>query len=474
MPKYILYAKGIYTSQSDSCAGGLMQEEKLGIQHIGSRLRHGRPFMTFTLWLAANLTIADYALGSIFYGLPLTYIILAIVIGNVLGGLLLGLMASMGPSFGLPQMMASRAYFGRKGNTPFAVANWISTVGWFTVNIVLGGYAVQLLLNVPFIFGAAMLVVVQGALAIYGHDAIHRFELFMAVALAVMFALVGIAAYSGALLRIPSYQASASFNPYLFALCVAAVFSYLMSWSPYASDYSRYLPEGTSRAKVAAYAMLAGLIACTAVELIGVWVYVSVGGAAANPIVALAQAAGSWSALALLAIILGSVTANSLNLYTNSLSAQIVYGKVGRARAVLAASAIGLALAVAGSSNFALFYQDFLLTLDYWITPWIAVMVGGFFISRAMPKPGTWAGVRWRALLAYLAGLLVSVPFMNLTSYGIPYEGVFAAMWGGADVSYFVSFIAALFIYAVFASGRASPQPAESASAVLGGALGGD
>ena len=79
--------------------------------------------------------------------------------GNVLGGLLLGLMASMGPSFGYPQMMISRAVMGRSGNVPFAVANWICTVGWFTVNIILGGYALQLAFGLPFYVAAGILVV---------------------------------------------------------------------------------------------------------------------------------------------------------------------------------------------------------------------------------------------------------------------------------------------------------------------------
>src|SRR5713101_1061368 len=115
--------------------------EKIGIEHVGDEKRHGLPFNSFTLWFGANLTIADFALGSLFFGLPSSSVIIAIVLGNILGGLLLGLMASMGPTFGYPQMMISRAVTGRSGNVPFALANWISSVGWFTVNIILGGFA---------------------------------------------------------------------------------------------------------------------------------------------------------------------------------------------------------------------------------------------------------------------------------------------------------------------------------------------
>ncbi len=426
-----------------------MAIEKIGIQHIGARLRHGKPFMTFTLWLAANLTIADYALGSFFYGLPFGYILIAILIGNLLGGLLLGLMASMGPEFGYPQMMISRAYMGKKGNTPFALANWISTVGWFTVNVILGAYALQLALGIPFWVGALLLVVVEALIAIYGHDMIHNFELLMSVALGIMFIAVGLIAYNGATLHWVSYSSSASFNPFLFALCIATVFSYLMSWSPYASDYSRYLPEKTSKLKITLYAMLGGLIASAFTELIGALVYINVGNTNLNPINALAQVSGSYALLAMAAIVLGSMASNFLNIYTNSLSAQIVYEKTKRWHAVLAGCIIGFCLALLGAANFGSFYQDFLLILDYWITPWIGIMAAAFFIRKARKGVESQKGILWTPITAYLIGLVASAPFMNLTPYGINYEGIIASSLGGADISYFVSFIVAVVAYLI-------------------------
>jgi nucleobase:cation symporter-1, NCS1 family len=424
-----------------------MSIEERSIEHIGKSSKHGKPFMTFTLWLAANLTIADYALGAVLYGLGLNYMLLALVIGNLLAGLLLGLTAAMGPKFGYPQMMISRAYFGKKGNAPLAVANWLSTLGWFTVNVILGSYALQLALGIPFYASALLLVAVQALLAIYGHDVIHKFEMIMSIVLGVMFIAVGMIAYSGAKANFAAYESAATFNPYTFALVIAVIFSYLMSWAPYASDYSRYLPENTSPWKIAAYAMAGGAIASIGLELIGVLVYISVGGTASNPINALAQVSGGYALFSLTAIILGAIAANALNLYTNSLSAKIVYEKAKRWQAVLLSSIVGFALAVVGATNFVPFYESFLITLDYWITPWIGVMIGAFFFKAIRSGVETQKGVAWRAVGAYLMGLAVSVPFMNLKAYGIPYTGFVASVIGGADVSYFVSLLAALVCY---------------------------
>jgi len=54
---------------------------------------------------------------------------------------------------------------------------------------------------------------------------------------------------------------------------------------------------------------------------------------------------------------------------------------------------------------------------------------------------------RTRPLLAYIIGLLISVPFMNLdaaTGGLVPFIGPLSSIMGGADISYFISFAAAL------------------------------
>ena len=144
--------------------------------------------------------------------------------------------------------------------TPIRVANWISTVGWFTVNIILGGYALELAFGLPFFVAAGVMVVVDVALATYGHDIIHTFEKVMSVVLGVMFGAMTVLAYFKMGANFSAYQASASFDSYYWALVVAVVFSYLMSWSPYASDYSRYLPRTTSRWKLVAFTTAGGAI----------------------------------------------------------------------------------------------------------------------------------------------------------------------------------------------------------------------
>jgi len=65
--------------------------EPYSIEHIPFAERHGHSRQLLWLWLAANLTIADYAIGfvPVALGLAVGPAILALAIGNILGGLCL-------------------------------------------------------------------------------------------------------------------------------------------------------------------------------------------------------------------------------------------------------------------------------------------------------------------------------------------------------------------------------------------------
>jgi len=96
-------------------SGGAL--EPYSVEHVPLAGRHDRGRDLLWLWLAANLTIADYSLGflPVSLGLPLGATLLALAVGNVLGGTLLALCAAMGPRAGYPQMLLGRRAFGHRG-----------------------------------------------------------------------------------------------------------------------------------------------------------------------------------------------------------------------------------------------------------------------------------------------------------------------------------------------------------------------
>lgn len=91
--------------------------------------------------------------------------------------------------------------------------------------------------------------------------------------------------------------------------------------------------------------------------------------------------------------------------------------------------------------------------------PWLAIrLIDFFFESRTShiepkafyDKNGLFGGVKWDGLGAFFAGIVVSSPFMA----GGIYEGPLARMLGGADISYFVSFIVTGIVYSFIRSDK--------------------
>ncbi len=433
-----------------------MAIEPYGVEGIALAERHGKVRSQFTLWLGSNLTIADYALGflPIALGMSWPYVIASILVGNLLGGLVLALSASMGPGYGRPQLMITRFSFGRVGAYLPAAFNYVSTIGWFTVNNILGAFGLQVLFpHLAFWQGAIILVVIQSLLAIYGHNLIHVYERIMSVVLGIMFLVVTVIALS-------QHQVLAAYHPVvkspwvLFVIMVAAAFSYIGSWGPYASDYSRYLAPDTKKRWIGLYSFLGSFIASVWLELIGAAVAVLVGNSSANPIAALHTVTGAFGAIAVIAIILGGTAADALNLYSNALSAGALDIRVPRWTLALAAGLIGLLLSLLGSGAFETNYDNFLLLLGYWMTPWMGVLFADFYVQKAYKHQNTdmraQKAVHWPGLISFLIGIVVSVPFMDSSLY----EGSIAKALSGMDLTFYVGFLVAFVVYLLWNRSR--------------------
>lgn len=422
--------------------------EKLGIEHIPDDQRHGSAGRSFTIWFAANLTIADYVIGvlvTVAFGLTFLQAIPILILGNVLGGLTVGLSSSMGPKLGFPQMFSSRSSYGKVGNYLPGGLNWISTVGWFTVNTILGTLAIQALVpSFNYFASATLLVAVQVLIAIFGHDLIQLFEKVMAVVLGVLFLIVFILAlpHVGEAIPAGSSMIGAPFGAIGTTLAVS--FSYIMSWSPYASDYSRYLPAATSKRNLIFLALAGGAIASFAVETLGALIGVLT--KSLDYFVALRSFSGSVGDIVLVGLVLGAITANSLNIYTNSLSALVLDIKASRWKIVVVGGLIGLLLAWVGGAEFETNYENFLLVLDYWITPWLGIILVDFFLAKRTTSESVQRAIKFDfgTLGIYGLSILLSVPFMV---WPTGYVGPLTGLFGGADFSYFISLGLAVILF---------------------------
>lgn len=431
--------------------------EPKGIERVQDGERHGRPGSVFSLWFGANVELATLSTGVaavVLFGLNFTEAAIGLVIGNLLGAVVIGALSTYGPRLGVPQMVQSRSAFGFFGNFVPGGLNTIAGVMWFAVNTVLGVFALVELTGMPFIVGLVIMAAIQVAVAVYGHNMIHALERWLVGVLTLVFLGVSLYAFAHA-------PYAAAFNPKAFLgfegvsggmiEAVGLAFSYILGWTAFASDYTRYLPTGTSPRRVAGLAGGANFVASLWLELVGVALASEFPKAAAgaNPVGVLNGMSPHWLVIvALVAVALGTITANVLNIYSSSLSALVVKVPLKRWMAAVLVGLLGAVVAWLGHTAYYLNYENFLFLLGYWIAPWVAIVLVDYFAlhrgrydtdrlydPRRMLRPGFWA---------WLVGVAASVPFFNQSLY----TGVIALHNPQlGDLSYYVSFVVAGALY---------------------------
>ena len=434
-----------------------------GAEFIALHERHGKPLQLFWTWTSPNLEFATVFVGVLavaLFGLNFWLAVLAIVAGTAAGSLTHAVLSARGPSHGVPQMVLSRLGFGYWGNILPAGLNSVTAgIGWFAVNSVSGTFALNTLTHMPKQLCLVIIVALQIVIAFFGHNLVHTFERYAFPVLAVIFiiATAVILAKSN-----PGYHASAppSFGGKLggFLLTTGAVFGYAVGWNPYAADYSRYFAPGTSKVAVGLWAGLGLFISCTVLEIAGAGsaTITNAGAALGNP-------TGSFTGhlptvladLTLLAIALGAVAANVLNIYSGALSFVAMGIKLPlalrRAIVALVFGVIGFVVALTGLHDAGAKYTNFLLIIAYWIAPWLAVVFCDQFLRRRRPIGEIEAMLfdrrytNWAGPVAMLAGMGVSIwLFSNQTEYVGPVPTHIPAV---GDLTFEVGFVLTAVIY---------------------------
>jgi nucleobase:cation symporter-1, NCS1 family len=496
--------------------------EPHALDPIDARERHGRPRDLFPLWFGANAETATFAVGILavaLYGTSLTGALAGLFAGNVLGYAVVGLASRGGPRFGLPQMVVSRRVFGVDGNALPAVLAFLAGVGWFAVESVFGAQALGALFGLPYPLALAALLLAQVAIAVYGHNAIHAFERAASVVLVIGFSVVATAVFAhGPLVNAFDPRAPLAAGGELAGVAFSATlaFAYAVGWAPCASDYARYLPAASNARAVAAWAFAGGIIPSMLLEGLGASAAIAIhapGFASATPAetIRLVAQGNPWiTAIGLVTVLVGTLSANALNLYSGALSALVAYDArrrlgfalfVGVALGVLtaivlvsaehldsalrlgaslpayalaigglafvvvrwtlrrwqAAIAVGIlggALALAGADPVATarLVTSFLGMLTMWAAPWAGVVLASRFSTNGASDRA--------AVLAWVAGIAASLPFWQQSWFVGP---VATANPQLGDVSFFVAF-AVSYSVALAGAGRAAPRLGTKAS----------
>jgi NCS1 family nucleobase:cation symporter-1 len=432
------------------------------IQPIPLDERHGRSKDLFTVWFGSNLhllTIVTGGLAVTAFGLPFGWAVLGLAVGNFVGGIFMALHAAQGPTLGVPQMIQTRGQFGSIGALLVIGIVIIMYVGFLASNTVMGGEALASLAPG---WSVTLGIIAVGALGvvatIYGYDLIHAYARVMSYVsgAVLLLAAVWIVRVHGIP---PDFFTRNDLNAagLIGTISVAALWQ--ISYAPYVSDYTRYMPADTG----AAPAFWASYWGCTLGSLLPMILGVTVGLAAPKDafvhgglVHGLALLTAGITPIVLIVFSIGIASSNALNLYCGALST-LTFGQTlfpawspgPKARGIVALVLCGFSLAgaILSKDSFLANYEDFILLLLYVLVPWTAINLVDYYLLRHgqydvasffRHDGGIYGRVNGAAVTCYVLGILVQVPFVTSALY----TGPIARALGGIDLSWIVGLAA--------------------------------
>ncbi len=437
----------------------LTEIEVHSIDHIPADERRGRVRDQFTFWFANNGNVFVLVLGGVvvIMGLDFLWACAAIVLGVAIGLVFVGFHAVQGPRLGVPQMIQSRGQFGFYGALLVFAASIVLDFGFLAAQLVIQAQCMNLVISrVSVPAWIAILAIPVVVLTIFGYNWIHLFQRWMTPVLGITFVVLLIqAARHGA----PAGLAHSGHRP-SFALFMAATGVFviaMVSWAPYVSDYSRYLPETVSGVKTFWAVVLGCAIPQIAWAILGAYL---TGLLPDEPstVAAVGQVAGRWILPVMAISLIGSDVANA---YTGMLALAGIVSCFKRVRRTVWMRVVGsLVLIAAGTVCALLGYRqfvgnlgNFLSVLLYVFIPWSAINLADYYlikhgqydIASFFTPHGRYGGVLWRGVIPYLLAVAVQIPFIDQTFY----TGRLVGQLGGVDISWIVGGVAGLVFYLI-------------------------
>lgn len=423
-----------------------------GNEFIAEADRHGKPSQLFWTWTSPNLEFATVFVGMLSvlaFGMSFWQATAGIIIGTGLGAIAHYFLSARGPLHGVPQMVLGRMAFGFKGNAvPAALMSVTAGVGWFATNSVSGAFALSTLFGFPALVGLIIIVLLQTGFAFFGHNLVQAFERWAFPVLAVIFAAASIAIFMHA-----DFGAAAPPGGVGgmggFLLTVGTAFGYAAGWTPYAADYTRYLPSTVSTARTGFFASAGLFLSCAVLEIVGA-ASSTVGEASlGDPTGSFTSELTGWLAKAtLIAIAIGAIAANSINIYSGAMAFVTIGIKlpahIARALVTVFFGVAGFAIAAWALQDAAASYEAFLLIIAYWIGPWLGVVFADQYLRRGQQIAHFLydrSYANWNGLLSFAIGLVGSVLLFSYQEKFIGY--VVRAVPQLGDITFFVGFLLA-------------------------------
>ena len=375
---------------------------------VDGRERNLKEWDFFLLWAGAAISLSEIWAGGLLVSFGLLAGLGLILLGHVIGNTPMALGGMIGSRHGVPAIVGTRGALGNRGSMLPAVLNIVQLVGWTAVMLWIGGQAAAGLAGGA--AGARGWTIGLGVLttlwAMAGHRAwrvLQKTGVVLLLLLSVVLTALALKTYGWrelwAVKNAPTMPAM---------LGLDLVIAMPISWMPLVSDYTRHaaVPGRGLRGTwwgyfiVSSWMYAAGLVAALATG-------------SGAPEATLMQLMGAHRLLwpAVLIVLLSTVTTTFLDIYSNAVSAQSLFPKVGNRPLVLAGGLLGTLLALFFDVSR---FTDFLLFIGAAFCPLFGVVLADYFILKRgryaaedlFRRGRYWytGGFNGRALLAWAAG----------------------------------------------------------------------
>ena len=434
--------------------------ETRSIDYVPEDERHGKVSHQGPFWFVGNFQPFTLALGFVgpSLGLSLWWSIVAGIAGIAFGTLFMAFHATQGPVLGLPQMIQSRAQFGFRGVLLPLIGTLFTFVGFNVVDVVIIKSGLQSIFGWNPVAVAAAITAIAALLAVYGHDLLHKsFRILFWISLP-LWVILTVNVVFGGVTGGPAAAAGFSWVGFLAQFGVAA--SYNITYAPYVSDYSRYLPRDTKPSTIIASVFIGAAGSPAWLIPIGAWMATYLGASdALAGINETGNAAVSYLG-GVLAIVstLVLVATMGLNAYSGMLTVVTALDSLKPVRptrrlrvvtiTVLAAAWFVMSLLLTNATTA---LNTTLLIMLYLLVPWTAVNLTDYFFVRRghyaitdlFTPRGIYGAWSWRGIAAFVVGILAEIPFMVLPFF----TGPAAAAMGEVDIAFAVGLLVSGVVY---------------------------
>jgi len=418
-----------------------------------------------TLWLSANMVVSAFAIGALAY--PVFYLgfvdtVLTIFFINILGILPVCFFSTFGPRFGLRQMVLSRFFFGWYGVKVIAIFNILACIGWSAVNVIVGAQLFNAVnSNMPGWAGILVIAAATFLVTLFGYKIVHTYERYSWIPCLIIFLIIlGEFAHSGQFYNIPMGVGTSEAGSVLsFA---ASVFGFATGWTSYAADYTVYQPVNRSRTSVFLWTFIGLAFPLLFTEMLGAAVitaYVNntdyqsaydnqhIGGLLAQVLSPL----GGFGSFCLVILALSIIANNCPNIYSVSLSLQLLARKSARIPRFIwtfIGTVIYVAIAIPGYDHFESVLENFMLIIAYWLAIYEGISLSehiiykrGFsgyrpehYLDASKLPPGI------AAMIAFCFGVMGAILGMSQVWFEGPIGALCGAPPFGGDVGFELAF----------------------------------